>query len=197
MVNILLFFKNRPAFPGTKCVFRPIYGRCFSINNTNYALFPLELTTNEKYKHLSPYSKILYALFLNRLNLSKMNSSKFCDKNGLFIYYTNAQIRESLCCSVNPAVNALKELENYGLIRKEYQKNGLPLKIYVNDVFGVHTRTYNKNVPQPKPQDKPEPQYKNDFKSHSHIVNKEKSYDMDKIDEMTHNHLFTFAEKKK
>ena len=37
-------------------------------------------------------------------------------------------------CSHSTATKALEKLEKAGLIRKEYQKNGLPLKIYVNDI---------------------------------------------------------------
>lgn len=37
-------------------------------------------------------------------------------------------------CSRATATTLLKNLENAGLIHKEYQSNGLPLKIYVNDI---------------------------------------------------------------
>lgn len=172
-------------------------GGVFIEKNILYAIFPLDLIQNENYSFLSCEEKLLYMLLLNRANISAKNTKIFKDDKGVFVFYSNKQIQNHLHCSNKTAIKLLTNLESAGLIRKEYQKNGLPLKIYVNDVFGMHNRTYNRNVSQPKPPDKPEPQYKNDFKSHSHIVNKEKSYDMDKIDEMTHNHLFTFAEKKK
>ena len=98
----------------------------------------------------------------------------------MFKYYTNAQIQESLCCSANPAVNALKELENCGLIRKEYQKRGLPLKIYVNDVFGIHNRTYGQGDFQSRPQDKPRQKYNNKFSTQNAEKDKDVSFDIDK-----------------
>lgn len=132
-------------------------------------------------------------LLLNRLNISKKNLKYFSDKNGAFVYYSNQQIQKHLNCSDKTATHTLNKLQQAGLIRKEYQKRGLPLKIYVNDVFGIHNRTYNKDKP---------PQSRNqNFRSYSPAVpekaEKEVSFDMDKIDEMSQKHLFTFAEKKK
>ncbi len=92
------------------------------------------MLNNEKYKDLSSDEFFLYILLLNRLNISKKNSKRFCDNNGFFIYYTNQKIAQDLRCSHTTAIKTLKTLENAGLIHKEYQKNGLPLKIYVNDI---------------------------------------------------------------
>ena len=158
-INNSLIFPKRPRNPGTKPLVGTIYGRCFFINNNSYALFPLDLITNDKYRHLSSNSKILYILLLNRLNLSKKNLSKFCDSNGLFIYYTNTQIRRDLCCSINPAIHYLNELEKVGLIKRKYQA-GLPLKIYVNDIFHLLDKTHKVEKEQVfKPNSKPRPSF--------------------------------------
>ena len=107
----------------------------FFINSVfSYAILPLNIITDEKYKVLSSDEKILYALLLNRINYSKKNLSKFCDSKGIFIYYSNSQIQNHLNCCENTATKALNNLEKIGLITKEYQKKGLPLKIYVNDI---------------------------------------------------------------
>ena len=107
----------------------------FFINSAfSYAILPLNIITDEKYKVLSSDEKILYALLLNRINYSKKNLSKFCDSKGVFIYYSNSQIQKHLNCCENTATKALNNLEKIGLITKEYQKNGLPLKIYVKDI---------------------------------------------------------------
>lgn len=107
----------------------------FFINSAfSYAILPLNIITDEKYKVLSSDEKILYALLLNRINYSKKNLSKFCDSKGVFIYYSNSQIQNHLNCCENTATKALNNLEKIGLITKEYQKNGLPLKIYVKDI---------------------------------------------------------------
>ena len=94
----------------------------------------MELMMNEHYKGLSSNSKILYSLLLNRTKFSKKNYKKFFDKNGYFVYYSNLQIQKHLGCSPRTATTTLNELEKAGLIKKEYQENGLPLKIYVNDI---------------------------------------------------------------
>ena len=107
----------------------------FFINSVfSYAILPLTLITDEKYRTLSSDEKILYVLLLNRINYSKKNLAKFCDSKGVFIYYSNSQIQNHLNCCENTATKALNNLEKIGLITKEYQKKGLPLKIYVNDI---------------------------------------------------------------
>lgn len=103
-------------------------------NSFSYAIFPLNLITDERYKGLSSDDKILYALLLNRKNYSKKNLKTFCDDKGIFVYYSNLQIQQHLNCSPATAIKVLKNLESSGLITKEYQKRGLPLKIYVNDI---------------------------------------------------------------
>ncbi len=107
----------------------------FFINSAfSYAILPLNLITDEKYKTLSSDEKILYTLLLNRINYSKRNLTKFSDSKGVFIYYSNSQIQNHLNCCESTATKSLNNLEKIGLIHKEYQKNGLPLKIYVNDI---------------------------------------------------------------
>jgi hypothetical protein len=182
------YFANRPAFPGTKMKMRTIYGGCFFMNNKYFAVLPLNLVYEEKYSELSSKAVLLYSLFLNRTKFSLQNK-KFKDDNGVFIYYSTEQISKHLHCGISSAKVTLSELEQAGLIRKEYQQNGLPLKIYVNDVFGVHNRTYKK--------DKPAPDTNKTYKSPAPHKDKDVSFDTDKLDEMVHNHLFTFSEKKK
>lgn len=92
------------------------------------------MLNDDKYKQFSCKEFMLYTLLLNRLNLSKKNSKHFFDKNGFFVFYTREQIMNDIRCSRATATTLLKNLENAGLIHKEYQSNGLPLKIYVNDI---------------------------------------------------------------
>ena len=107
----------------------------FFINSVfSYAILPLNLITDEKYRTLTSDEKLLYVLLLNRVNFSKKNLNNFSDSNGIFVYYSNKQIQNHLNCCKSTAIKALNNLEKVGLIKKEYQKNGLPLKIYVNDI---------------------------------------------------------------
>ena len=85
----------------------------------------------------------------------KTNRKHFSDKNGIFIYYTISEIERDLRCGHNSAINVLKNLESVGLITKKYQKKGLPLKIYVNDI-----REGNVKQATPKYNPKPEPKPK-------------------------------------
>jgi hypothetical protein len=168
----------------------------FIANDFSYAIFPLELIQNEKYSVLSSEEKLLYTLLLNRKNISEKNKMYFQDAKGTFIYYSNLQIQKHLRCSNKTAIKFLNHLESAGLIRKEYQKNGLPLKIYVNDVFGMYRNTYKE-----KPQDKPSQSNGRNFKPYSPAVpkrqEKEVSFDVSKAEESVHNHLMNFADKKK
>lgn len=118
-------------------------GGVFIDNNKNYAIFPLEMLENEKYKDFSSKEFFLYMLLLNRANISRLNLRQFSDKNGVFVYYSNEQITDHLRCNKNTSSNVLKKLEDAGLIQKEYQKNGLPLKIYVNDIRGEKDIAYS------------------------------------------------------
>ena len=164
-------------------------GGVFINNIYGYAIFPLGLIENEMFSHLSINEKVLYMLLLNRTNYSRKNKEKFTDENGVFIFYTCEQIQKSLNCGRNVAINSLKALEQAGLIHKEYQKRGLPLKIYVNDVFGMHKDTY-----KPKTSHTPN----QNFKPHSPAIKQnDVSFDVERAKETAKKHRENFAEKKK
>lgn len=170
------------------------------MNNNIFAILPLILLYDEKYKDLSMSAIILYSLFLNRTKYSLKNK-KFKDDKGVFIYYSTEQISSHLHCSINSAKKILSELEEIGLIRREYQKNGLPLKIYVNNICTENKGTYNASE---KPQDKlSQKPYSNSnynekpCKSTSVPQEKQVSFDMEKTEEMKLKHLYNFAEKTK
>ena len=122
-------------------------GGVFLNNNFSYAIFPLNLISDEKYCTLSSDEKILYILLLNRTNYSRKNLKKFYDdKNGLFIYFPNSQIEKQLNCCTKTVRKMLNNLEKAGLIKREYQRNGLPIKIYVTDLRNFTQKTTNNNV---------------------------------------------------
>ena len=123
-----------------------------NINNFSYAIFPLSMLYDDSYKEFSSNEYFLYTLLLNRMNISKRNPNHFSDEKGIFVYYSNHQICENLKCNPKTATKVLNKLEQAGLIRKEYQKRGLPLKIYVKDIRTENESTCNS--PSQKPQDK-------------------------------------------
>ena len=115
----------------------------FFINSVfSYAILPLNLITDEKYRTLSSDEKLLYVLLLNRVNFSKKNLNNFSDSNGVFVYYSNKQIQNHLNCCKSTAIKALNNLKKVGLIKKEYQRKSMPIKIYVNDI-----RTHHQKAP--------------------------------------------------
>ena len=155
------------------------------------------MLSDDKYKDFTSKEYFLYMLLLNRSNISKSNLMHFSDKNGVFVYYTNKEITKQLKCDKTTSIKVLSNLENAGLIRKEYQKRGLPLKIYVNDIRDESTSTYSSFK---TPQDKP---FK---KSYSYSNYKEKpvtgqntkeekevSFDIEKADEIARSKLYDFS----
>lgn len=114
-------------------------GGVFINNNSNYAIFPLKMLDDNRYKDFSSKEFFLYMLLLNRTNISKRNIKHFSDEKGVFVYFSNEQITKNLKCNPKTATKTLNNLEQAGLIRKEYQQRGLPLKIYVNDIRNEST----------------------------------------------------------
>ena len=163
-------------------------GGVFLNNSKFYSILPLKLIYDQQYATLSAKAIILYSLILNRMKLSFANND-FHDNGGIFIHYSSSKISEHLHCGKSMTRSILHELESVGLIKVK-QQSGLPLKIYVNDVFGIQKPTYTNPTPQDKPIQKPKSSYKP-------AVNREASFDMSLTDQMTSNHLMSFAEKKK
>ncbi len=159
-------------------------GGVFIENNKNYAIFPLEMIYDDKYKDLQVNDFFLYMLLLNRTNISKKNLKHFSDKEGIFVYYSNEQITKDVRCSHATATKSLKKLEQAGLIRKEYQKRGLPLKIYVNDIRTENKDTYyGSQKPKDKLSQKPYLNSNYNKKPHTgHSAEEEKqvSFDVEK-----------------
>ena len=136
-------------------------------NKFYYTYLPLNLIYDTNFSGLSLSAILLYSLMLNRQKLS-YNNPLFNDSKGTFIFFSNPQIQKALRCNKDTARKVLNELETHSLIRKEYQKQGLPLKIYVIDVFGMHNNTYKSQNVQPA---------KQNFKPYS--PEKQVSFDVD------------------
>lgn len=149
---------------------------------------PLFLFTCDKYMPLSSNAKLLYSIILNRMKLSEKNMEKFHDEKGTFIYFSNNSIRKQLHCCKDTATNSLTELEQVGLIRKEYQKRGQPLKIYVNDIFHMLDSTHKVEKEQ---------LYKPNFNPRPSFAQKEVSFDVEKAEEMAKRNRRIFGDKPK
>lgn len=99
-----------------------------------YIRLPRIFFINEQYKALSADAKILYGLFLDRLQLSIKNGWR--DPDGrVFIRYKVRDIEKTLNCGHDKAINLLKLLErkDIALIQRVHQGNGKTDRIYVRD----------------------------------------------------------------
>lgn len=94
-----------------------------------YVLF----TDREHFGKLSYGAKILYAMLLERMSLSRENKW-FDDENRVYIIFTIDEISEKMNCSNPTAIKMLQELDDesgVGLISKKRQGAGHPTIIYV------------------------------------------------------------------
>ena len=91
-----------------------------SISKHNFYKMPKFLFTDEKYKRLSLSAKVLYSLIIDRASLSTEN--QFIDKTGkVYVFMTNQEAGELLCCSHEKTSKIFKELEKLQLIERRKQ----------------------------------------------------------------------------
>lgn len=89
--------------------------------------FPRALIELAEFSSLSSDAKILFALILDRVDLSEKNAERFTDSNGkIYVIYTIREICRKLGCGHNKAVRLTDELEDYGLIIKQHTGQGKP-----------------------------------------------------------------------
>ena len=90
---------------------------------------PKVLFTDVAYCSISTDAKMLYALLLDRQQLSKKNGliTRFGDS---VVYMTIAETCVKLNCGHEKACRLFKELENCGLIIRRSQGFGKALRIY-------------------------------------------------------------------
>ena len=81
---------------------------------------------------ISNESKILYALLLDRRELSVKN--KYMDSKGVYCFFSREEACELLHCRKQKTINTFKELKKYGLIEEEIRRGKAP-KIYVKKWF--------------------------------------------------------------
>ena len=80
---------------------------------------------------LSETAKIIYVLLLDRARLS-MKKEDWQDEHGrVFVRYTIQSLAKTICKSEMTVKNALKALEQQGLIYRQRQGAGMPSKIFV------------------------------------------------------------------
>ena len=96
---------------------------------------PKFLMKEEQFKGLSNDAKLLYALMLDRISLSKKNGW-LDEKNRVYIIYKLEHIIEDLNCSRDKGMKVVAELEkNVGLIERKKQGQGKPTLIYMKKIM--------------------------------------------------------------
>ena len=88
--------------------------------------------------NISETAKMIYVLLLDRARLS-MKKEDWQDEYGrVFVRYTIQSLAKTICKSEMTVKNALKALEQQGLIHRQRQGAGMPSKIFVK----VQTESY-------------------------------------------------------
>lgn len=97
----------------------------------NFFMTPYALYRNPAYKGLSNDAKILYALMLDRVNLSVKNRGDWTDENGeVYCYFTVESAMEFLEKSKQYIIKLKKELHDFGLLLEIKQGLNKPNRIY-------------------------------------------------------------------
>jgi hypothetical protein len=98
--------------------------------NQQFLQFPKFLLTPE-YKHLSSDAKIIYTCMKDRVSLSVKSGDSWYDDKGVFIYFTQKNIMETVDVSNRVASKIKKELLDCNLIEDKFQGINKPSKIYI------------------------------------------------------------------
>lgn len=102
------------------------------VGDFSFIRFPAAFVKLPCFKSLSADAKLLYALIVDRFNLSIAN--KWKDENGTpYVYFSIDSVMESIGCAKAKAVKLMDTLEDWGLIRRAKQGLGKPNRIYVLD----------------------------------------------------------------
>ena len=103
-------------------------------NRYSFLMVPWDLITEPKFRDLSMESRVLYSLMLDRVQLSTKNNWHD-DYGRVFIYYTIAEITNTMGCCKQKAVKLLNELKEFGLIDCERIGLTKPNRIYVKTFY--------------------------------------------------------------
>ena len=97
-----------------------------------FYMLPKAIMKDDLFGELTINAKVLYAMMLDRISLSRENG--WIDEDGrIYIFYTVATIKNDLRCSITTASRLLKELDDFGLIERCRKGLCKPNLIYVKD----------------------------------------------------------------
>lgn len=99
------------------------------VNNSRFYQFPQWLL-EEPYVKLNYRAKLIYMLLFDRRSLSVKNNW-FDENRNVFVYFTNQQLMELLCCSEKSIISAKKKLSEFGLLKEVQQGVNKPNKLFI------------------------------------------------------------------
>lgn len=104
------------------------------ISQHKYYQVPKELYTNERYKTtINNDAKVLYALLLDRMELSRKND--WVDDDGtIFLMFKREDLADMLGVCVTTVWRAFKQLKEVGLIAEKRQGLNKPNLIYIGKI---------------------------------------------------------------
>lgn len=123
------------------------YFRGLEADRYNFYRVPKALIKVDLFEKMSGDAKLLYAVLLDRMNLSLKNGWQ--DENGnAYIICTIDEIMDSIRCARQKAVKLLDEPEHeYQLIERRRQGLGKPNLLYVKDLYaGLSESNYWKKL---------------------------------------------------
>lgn len=102
-------------------------------NPAGFLVIPKILLKDSKYKNISVYAKLLYAMMAERMSLSEKNGW-VDDENKVYIFFTLDEAMEVLAVGKDKAIKVFAELDDVtgcGLISKIKTGGHTPSRIYV------------------------------------------------------------------
>lgn len=104
------------------------------VTQHKYYQIPKELYTNPRYKTaINNDAKVLYALLLDRMELSRINNC--VDEDGtIFLIFKREDLADMLGICTTTVWRAIKQLKEVGLIAEKRQGLNLPNLIYIGKI---------------------------------------------------------------
>lgn len=114
------------------------------IKPAHFTPLPLFLFEAGPYNALSNEAKLLYAMLLRRVDLSRKNG--WADNFGkIYVFYPINEVVELLHCGRQKAVNTLRELQYAELLDILKQGCGKPNRLYPRHIEAVSNTTFKKS----------------------------------------------------
>ena len=95
-----------------------------------FCKFPKAFLMNPEYKNLSHSAMVAYSALIDRMSLSDRNDWRD-DDGQIFILYSNKELCKTMNCSHETVTKKLRELEQFGLLKRKKRGQGKSDVLYV------------------------------------------------------------------